>query len=72
MDLGEQAVGFGRTGCWIWENRVLDLGEQAVGFRGNKKIKVLGANAMKRTAAGAHPPNLWLFEPAKRPDDITD
>ena len=28
----------------------------------------LGANAMKRVAAGAHLPTPWLFEPAKRPD----
>ena len=25
---------------------------------------------MKRVAAGAHLPYPWLFEPAKRPDDI--
>ena len=33
-----------------------------------KKRKV-GANAMKRVAAGAHLPTPWLFAPAKRPDD---
>ena len=32
----------------------------------------LGAYAMKRVAAGAHLPNPWLFEPAKRPDDRAD
>ena len=32
----------------------------------------LGANAMKRVAAGAHLPTLWLFEPTKRPDDRAD
>ena len=32
----------------------------------------LGANAMKRVAAGAHLPTPWLFEPAKRPDDRAD
>ena len=26
----------------------------------------------KRVAAGAHLPTLWLFEPAKRPDDKAD
>ena len=30
--------------------------------------KKVGANAMKRVAAGAHLPTPWLFEPAKRPD----
>ena len=29
----------------------------------------LGANAMKRVAAGAHLPTPWLFEPVKRSDD---
>ena len=29
----------------------------------------LGANAMKRVAAGAHLPTHWQLEPAKRPDD---
>ena len=33
-----------------------------------RKVK-LGADAMKRIAAGAHPPTPWLFEPAKRPDN---
>ena len=33
-----------------------------------KKWRV-GANAMKRVAAGAHLPTPWHFEPAKRPDD---
>ena len=32
----------------------------------------LGANAMKRVAAGADLPTPWLFEPAKSPDDKTD
>ena len=32
----------------------------------------LGAHAIKRVAAGAHFPSLWLFEPAKRPDDRAD
>ena len=32
----------------------------------------LGANALKRVAAGAHLPTRWLFQPAKRPDDRTD
>ena len=32
----------------------------------------LGANAMKRVAAGAHLPTPWLFESAKRPDDKAD
>ena len=27
---------------------------------------------MERVAAGAHLPTLWLFEPAKRPDDKAD
>ena len=36
-----------------------------------KKLK-LGAYAMKRVATSAHLPTLWLFEPAKRPDDRTD
>ena len=27
---------------------------------------------MKRVAAGAHLPTLWLFEPTKRPDDRAD
>ena len=30
-----------------------------------------GAYAMKRVAAGAHLPTLWLFEPAKRPEPTT-
>ena len=32
----------------------------------------LGANAMKRVAAGAHLPTPWIFEPAKPPDDRAD
>ena len=41
--------------------------------KGVKKGKgKLGANAMKRVAAGAHLPIAWLFEPAKRPDDRAD
>ena len=32
----------------------------------------LGAYAMKRVAAGAHLPTLWLFEPAKRQDNRAD
>ena len=32
----------------------------------------LGANAMKRVAAGAHLPTPWFFKPAKRPDDRAD
>ena len=32
----------------------------------------LGANAMKRVAAGAHLPTPWLFEPVKRPNDRAD
>ena len=31
---------------------------------------MLGANAMKRVAAGAHLPTPWLFEPAKRPNEL--
>ena len=31
-----------------------------------------GAYAMKRVAAGAHRPTLWLFEPTKRSDDRAD
>ena len=38
---------------------------------GNEK-ECLGAYAMERVAAGAHPPTTWLFEPAKRPDDTAD
>ena len=30
------------------------------------KRRKLGANAMKRVAAGTHLPTHWLFEPAKR------
>ena len=35
-------------------------------IRGLSRIKKgkLGANAMKRVAAGAHLPTPWLFEPA--------
>ena len=36
------------------------------------KKRKLGANALKRVAAGAHLPTPWLFEPAKRPDDRAD
>ena len=32
----------------------------------------LGANAVKRVAAGAHFPSPWLFVPPKRPDDRAD
>ena len=32
----------------------------------------LGANAMKRVAAGAHLPTPWLFEPAKCLDNTAD
>ena len=32
----------------------------------------LGANAMKRVAAGALPPAAWIFEPAKRSYDRAD
>ena len=39
---------------------------------GLKKKGKLGANAMKRAAAGAHLPTPWLFEPAKRQDDRAD
>ena len=42
-----------------------DLSSPVVGSRKGK----LGANAMKRVAAGAHLPTPWLFEHAKRPDD---
>ena len=38
-------------------------------FEGKGK---LGAYAMERVAAGAHLPNPWLFESAKRPDDAAD
>ena len=31
---------------------------------GQTKIEKLGANAMKRVAAGANLPTPWLFEPA--------
>ena len=34
-----------------------------------RKKEKLGTNAMKRVAAGAHPPTPWLFEPAEHPDD---
>ena len=37
-----------------------------------EKEEKLGANAMKRVAAGAHLPTPWLFEPDKRPDDRAD
>ena len=37
-----------------------------------KKDGKLQANAIKRVAAGAYLPTLWLFEPAKRPDDRAD
>ena len=42
-------------------------------MKGKSKGK-LGANAMKRVAAGDHFPIPWLgiFEPAKRPDDRVD
>ena len=33
---------------------------------------MLGANATKRVAAGAHLPTPWFFESAKRPDDRAD
>ena len=33
------------------------------------KGKNLGANAMKRVAAGTQLPTPWLFESAKQPDD---
>ena len=33
---------------------------------------MLGTNAIKRVAAGAHLPTPWLFEPAKLPDDRAD
>ena len=33
---------------------------------------MLGANAMKRVAAGAHLQTPWLFKLAKRPDDRAD
>ena len=32
----------------------------------------LRAYTMKRVAAGAHFQTLWLFEPAKRPDERAD
>ena len=38
----------------------------------NKKEGKIGANAIKRIAAGAHLPTPWLFEPAKRPYDRAD
>ena len=34
--------------------------------------KKLGANVMKRVAAGALLPTPWLFKSAKRPDDRAD
>ena len=37
-----------------------------------QKKRKLGANAMKRVAAGAHLPTPWLFEPAKSSDDRAD
>ena len=37
-----------------------------------KRNRKLGADSMKRVAAGAHLPTAWLFEPAKRPDDRAD
>ena len=36
-------------------------------FRTLRREKSWEAYAMKRTAAGAHLPTPWLFEPAKRP-----
>ena len=41
-------------------------------FYSRKNKGKLGANVMKRVAAGAHLPTSWLFEPAKRPDDTAD
>ena len=35
-------------------------------------LREVGAYAIKRVAAGAHLPTLWLFEPAKCPDDKAD
>ena len=43
----------------------------SLSFQKRKKVK-LGAYTMKRVGAGAHLPTLWLFEPAKCPDDRTD
>ena len=37
-----------------------------------KRKKKVRAYDMKRVAAGAHLPTLWLFVPAKRSDDRTD
>ena len=37
----------------------------------SRKKRKVGANAMKRVAAGAHLPTSWLFEPAKRPIEPT-
>ena len=37
-----------------------------------KEKKKVVAHVMKRVAAGAHLPTLWLFEPGKRPDDRAD
>ena len=37
-----------------------------------RKKGKLGANAIKRVAAGAHLPTPWLFEPGKCPDDRDD
>ena len=50
--------------CWAqWVEDCMKVG------KGKRK---LGANAMKRVAAGAHLPTPWLFESAKRPDDRAD
>ena len=37
-----------------------------------KKIKKVGTYAIKCVAAGVHLPTPWLFESAKRPDNIAD
>ena len=37
-----------------------------------KRKESCGSYAIKRVAAGAHLSHLWLFEPAKRPDDSAD
>ena len=51
----------------------LDCRSSVVHFHeGKLKKGKLGANAMKRVAAGAHLPTPWLFEPAYRPGDRAD
>ena len=49
--------------CVIKQNLVI------TDFVQGKEQEKLGANVVKRVAAGAHLPTPWLFEAAKRPDD---